>query len=118
MAGAFNLLNMLAETMDITARLGIIQKLILDSGSNFVSKTMKYFCTLTWMKQIKISPYHPKTDRMMKRFNSMLKWSLRKLVTNPEAEWDDCLPYVLWAHWESIHMNTGSTHTNFYLTRK
>ena len=67
---------------------------------------MRQFCTLAGMKKIKTSPYHPQTDGMVERFNATLKRLLRKLVTNPQAKWDNCIPYVLWAR-RNTHKTTG-----------
>ena len=87
--------TMVEYLVEVTARLGVPHELLSDNGSNFIFKVIQQLCTLTGMKQIKISPYHPQTDEMVERFNATLKRLLRKLVANPRAEWDDCLPYVL-----------------------
>ena len=73
---------MLTETVveclvEVTARLGVPHELLSDNGSNFISKVMQQFCTLTGMKQIKTSPYHPQTEGMVERFNATLKRLLR-----------------------------------------
>ena len=44
---------------------------------------------------------------MVELFNSTLKRLLRKLTQNPKAEWDKCLPYVLWVYHRMIHKRTG-----------
>ena len=43
---------------------------------------------------------------MVERFNGTTKHLLRKLVSNPDVEWDNCIPYVLWAYRGSIHKST------------
>ena len=93
--------------MEVTARLGVPQELLTDNGSNFVSKVMQRFCTVTGIKQIRTSPYHPQTNGMVERFNGTIKNLLRKLVSNPEVEWDNCIPYALWACRGTIHKSTG-----------
>ena len=97
---AFVLRTITAETIvncliEVTARIGVPQELLTDSGSNFMSKVMKY-CSMTGIKQIRTSPYHPQTDDMVEHFNATLKRLLRKF-TNSEVEWALCLPYVLWS---------------------
>ena len=44
---------------------------------------------------------------MVERFNGTIKHLLRKLVSNPDVEWDNCIPYVLWAYQGTIHKSTG-----------
>ena len=57
----------------------------MDNGSNFVSKTMREYCTTMGIEQIKTSPYHPQTDGMVERFNVTLKRLLRKLTQNSKV---------------------------------
>ena len=109
---AFALRNGTAETIvnfliEVTARIGVPQELLTDNGSNFMSKVMKKYCSMTGIKQIRTSPYHPQTDGMVERFNATLKRLLQKLTQNPEVEWDLCLPYVLWSYRGTIHKTTG-----------
>ena len=109
---AFPLKNMTSETVvncliDMTARMGVPEEILTDNGANFISKTMRQFCQITGIHQIKTSPYHPQTDGMVERFNSTLKRLLRKLTQTHNTEWDECLPFVLWAYRGTIHSTTG-----------
>ena len=109
---AYALRNVTTETVgkcliDMTARVGIPEEILTDNGSNFVSKTMREYCTTMGIEQIKTSPYHPQTDGMVERFNATLKRLLRKITQNPKVEWDECLPYVLWAYRGTVHKTTG-----------
>ena len=112
MAGAFALRNVTAETIvncliEVTATIGVPQDLLTENGSNFMSKVMKKYCSMTGIKQIRISPYHPQIDGMVERFNATLKRLLRKITQNSEVEWDLCLPYVLWSYCGTILKTTG-----------
>ena len=54
---AFALRNVTAETIvntliEVTARIGVPQELLTDNGSNFMSKVMKKYCSMTGIKQI------------------------------------------------------------------
>ena len=58
---AFPLRNTLTETVverlvEVTTRLGVSHQLLTDNWSNFVSKVMQMFCTVTGIKQIRTSP--------------------------------------------------------------
>ena len=109
---AFALRNVTTETVvhclvEMTARIGVPEGLVSDNGSKFMSKVMKQYCETTGIKQLNISTYHPQTDGMVEQFNSTLKRLLRKLTQDPKAEWDKCLPYILWAYHGTIHNTTG-----------
>ena len=61
---AFALRNVTSERVvncliEMTARTGIPEELLIDNGSNFISKTMQKYCEITGIKQIRTSPYHP-----------------------------------------------------------
>ena len=88
---AFPLRNILTETIvehliEVITRLGVPSEVLTDKGTNFISRVMQKFCTMTGMKQIKTSLYHLQSDGMVKRFNATLKRLLRKLVNNLGAE--------------------------------
>ena len=91
----------------MTARMGVPEEILTDNGANFISKNMRHFFQITGIHQIKTSPYHPQTDGMVERFNSTLKRLLRKLTQTHSTEWDECLPFVLWAYSGTIHSTTG-----------
>ena len=77
---------------------------------DFISRVMKQYCEIVGIKQIRASPYHPQMDGMVEYLNSTLKKRLlRKLVQNTKVEWDQCLPYVLWACRGTVHKTTGFT---------
>ena len=38
-----------------------------------MSKVSKKYCSMTGIKQIRTSPYHPQTDGMVERYNATLK---------------------------------------------
>ena len=82
-------------------------EILTDHGANFILKTMREFFHITGIHQIKTSPYHPQTDGMVERFNSALKRLLSKLTQTHNTEWDECLPFVLWAYCGTIHSTTG-----------
>ena len=108
---AFALRNSTAETVvncliDLTSWVGVPQEILTDNGTNFVSKVVKQFCQTVGVHQIRTSPYHPETDGMVERFNT-LKRLLRKFTQNDKVKWDKCLPFVLWVYRGTVHATTG-----------
>ena len=58
---AFPLRNTITETVverlvEVTTRLGVSHQLLTDNLTNFLSKVMQIFCTVTRIKQIRTSP--------------------------------------------------------------
>ena len=92
--------------------------MLTDNGSNFMSKVMEKYCSMTGIKQIRTSPSHPQTDGMMERFNATLKRLLQKLTQNSEVEGDLCLPYVCGLIMELSTKPQDSPHTNCYFVNR
>ena len=67
-----------------------------------MSKVFKFLSVI----HIKTSPYHSQTDRMVGKFNGMLKQMLRK---SDIKDWDIMFPFVLFA-------NSGTTFNNRIFT--
>jgi hypothetical protein len=82
---------------DIICRHGCPKKILSDRGSHFNNNMMK---TLTGKFEIKhgfSTPYHPKTNGLVERFNKTLCESLAKLSENGR-NWDTLIPSVLFAY--------------------
>ena len=93
--------------VELFARVGIPKEILTDQGSNFVSRLMTEFYRLTGVTPIKTSVYHPQTDGMVERFNATLKRMLRKSVAKDAKDWDQLLPFMLFAYRGAKHATTG-----------
>ena len=62
---------------------------------------------LLHIKKIRTTPYHPQTDGVVERFNGTLKSILRKFVSRSQKDWDEYLPYLLFAYREVPQETTG-----------
>ena len=47
------------------------------------------------------------TDGLIERFNGTLKGMLREFVDRGRKDWDECLPYLLFAYREVTQESTG-----------
>lgn len=63
-------------------------------------------------KKVNTTANHPQTDSLVERFNRTLVGMLAKRVTETK-EWDDLLPYVLFAYWSLMQVSTRES--PFYL---
>ena len=88
------------ELINIFARVGVPEEILIDQGSNFMSQLLAELYRLLHIHSIRTSPYHPRTDGLEERFNKTLKSTLRKAVKNEGKNWDKLTPYLLLAYRE------------------
>ncbi|XP_032442308.1 uncharacterized protein LOC116734877 [Xiphophorus hellerii] len=89
------------------SRVGIPREILTDCGTNFLSKLLQQVYKLLGIKGLKTTPYHPQTDGLVERYNQTLKNMLRKFVSDTGADWDQWLPYLLFAYREVPQVSTG-----------
>ena len=67
---------------------GIPEQLHTDQGRNFESTIVKEMCKMLGIIKTGTTPYHPKSDGMIERFNRTVLNMLSKVVSNDEQGWD------------------------------
>ncbi|KAG5855857.1 hypothetical protein ANANG_G00001090 [Anguilla anguilla] len=72
-----------------------------------MSTVMKAMCHLLKVKQVRTSVYHPQTDGLVERFNHTLKQMMRKMIEIDGKDWDQLLPYLMFAIREVPQASTG-----------
>jgi len=82
---------------DIICRHGCPKKIISDRGSHFHNELIKNLMEKFEIKHNFSTPYHPKTNGLVERFNKTLCESLAKLSTE-NKNWDEKIPMVLFAY--------------------
>uniref|UniRef100_A0A674PL68 Integrase catalytic domain-containing protein n=1 Tax=Takifugu rubripes TaxID=31033 RepID=A0A674PL68_TAKRU len=92
--------------LQLFSRVGIPREVLTDQGPNFMSKTLQQVYDLLGIKRIRTTPYHPQTDGLVERFNQTLNM-LRRFVDDSGKEWDQWLPYLLFAYREVPQESTG-----------
>ncbi|XP_035998471.1 uncharacterized protein LOC118564417 [Fundulus heteroclitus] len=93
--------------LQLFSRVGIPREILTDCGTNFLSKLLQQVYKLLGIKGLKTTPYHPQTDGLVERYNQTLKNMLRKFVSDTGADWDQWLPYLLFAYREVPQVSTG-----------
>ena len=93
--------------LQLFSRVGIAREILTDCGTNFLSTLLRQVYQLLGVKGIKTTPYHPQTDGLVERYNQTLKGMLRKFVSSTGADWDQWLPYLLFAYREVPQVSTG-----------
>ena len=59
--------------------------------------------------KIKTTPYHPRSDGLVERFNRTLLAMLAMFVSQEHDNWDDLLPFMMLAYNTTVHTTTGFT---------
>ncbi|XP_072182290.1 uncharacterized protein [Diadema setosum] len=95
------------ELIKLFSRVGVPQEILTDQGSNFMSKLMVQVCESLGIRKIRTSPYHPQSNGLVERFNSTLKGMLKPYMDEGKCNWDEHLPYVLFAYREVPQESTG-----------
>ena len=109
---AFPLRNITASAiaralLQLISRVGIPNEILTDQGTAFLSKTLKQVYGLLGIRGIRTTPYHPQTDGLVERYNRTLKSMLKKFVAANGEDWDQWLPYLLFAYREVPQSSTG-----------
>ena len=68
------------ELIKLFAQMGIPEEILTDQGTNFTAELLKELYCLLHVKAICTSPYHPRTNGLVERFNGMLKNMLKKFL--------------------------------------
>lgn len=97
----------LRSLVQFFSRVGIPDEILTDQGTNFTSRLLQLFHKQLGITALRTTPYHPQTDGLVERFNQTLKRMLQKFVSDTGKDWDQWLPFVLFAYREVPQSSTG-----------
>jgi hypothetical protein len=75
-------------------------------------------CVLLGIEKTRTTPYHPKSDGMVERFNRTLEAMLSAYVSDHQRDWDSHLPYAMMAYRSAEHETTTLTPNVLMLSRE
>ena len=107
--------NMEASTVasilveQVVSRFGIPYFIHSDQGRQFESKLFSEMCKLLQITKTRTTPYHPKSDGMVERFNKTLTAMLSAFINENHTNWDEQLQFVMMAYRSTEHETTGLT---------
>jgi hypothetical protein len=88
---------------------GFPATLLSDRGSNFLSELMEAVLRVFHVKKLNTTSYHPQTNGLTERFNHTLCVMLTHYTNQNQDDWDEYLPYVLFAYRTTPHHTTKQT---------
>ena len=92
---------------NIITRHGVPRELLSDRGAAFLSGLMKEVYRLMGIHKANTTAYHPQTDGLGERFNCTLIAMLSKPLAANGRDWDERVPFVLFAFRASPLHSTG-----------
>lgn len=101
---ARNIVNHLLLTF---ANYGIPKILQSDQGTNFTSDLFKEVMKLLNINAVTSSPYHPESQGALERAHQTLKSMLKRYCFENDNDWDEGLPFLLFAFRECKHESLG-----------
>ena len=95
------------ELVLLFSRVGVPEEVLTDQGPNFMSALLSEVYRALQIRRIRTTPYHPQTDGLVERFNGTLKSMIKKFTSRNKRDWDEYLPYLLFAYREVPQESTG-----------
>uniref|UniRef100_A0A8P4KRG8 Integrase catalytic domain-containing protein n=1 Tax=Dicentrarchus labrax TaxID=13489 RepID=A0A8P4KRG8_DICLA len=93
---------------------GVPEELFSDQGRQYESEIVHTICQRLNIKKKRTSPYPPRGNGMVERFNRTLKEQLAKLIHHHGGEWDHYLPAVVLSFNSTPHSSMG--YSPYFLT--
>ena len=96
---------------EFICRYGVPNEIHSDQGRNFESNLFKEVCKLLGVKKTRTTPYNPKSDGMVERFNRTLLGMLVTMIdpNKHQQDWDRYIPFATAAYRSTVHETTQET---------
>jgi len=91
---------------EIVSRHGVPSEVLSDRGKAFLSGLMSEVQGLLGTHRVNTTAYHPQTDGLVERFNRTLTTMLAKTTEQGGRDWDQHIPFVLFAYRASEQEST------------
>jgi len=92
-----------AVIKNIICRHGLFDTMTSDNGSVFVSELASYIYKELGIRRVKTTPFNPNSNGIPERLNGTMKSMLKIWCNEEQDNWDEYLPYVMFAYNTSFH---------------
>lgn len=86
---------------------GLPRTVQTDQGTNFKSKVFQMALKTLGVSHITSTPYHPESQGALERFHQSMKSMLRKHCFQSTRNWDESIPFILFAAREAVQESLG-----------
>lgn len=90
----------------IVSRFGSPRQILSDRGTEFLNSLVNGMCRVIGSVKINTSGYRPQTDGQVERFNRTLMTALNHFVSSDQDNWNEFIPYILFAYRTSPQEST------------
>uniref|UniRef100_A0A8C4QBL7 Integrase catalytic domain-containing protein n=1 Tax=Eptatretus burgeri TaxID=7764 RepID=A0A8C4QBL7_EPTBU len=94
---------------DMFSRHGLPTKFLTDRGSVFLSEVFEGFLSELGVQHLTTSPYRPECNGTCEWFIGTFKTMIKAVTDQVGGQWDQVIPWLLFAHWSAPHRSTGYT---------
>ena len=94
-------------------KISVPSKILHDQGGEFENDLFKKVANLFRIKNLRITPYHPKTNGFTERMNETVLSMLRTLPEKYKSSWKNHLSKVIYTYNCTRHSSTG--YSSYYL---
>ena len=121
---AFAIKDQSAETVastfvkEFVCRYGFPRQIHIDQGKTFEAKLFQEICALLDIDKTRTTPYWPRSDGMVERFNRTLENMLCHYVSSNQKNWDQKLPFMMMAYRSTVYDSTGFSPNQMMMGRK
>jgi hypothetical protein len=93
----------------VVLQFGAPEELLSDQGAAFVSEVVEKTCAMAGTKKIFTTSYRPQANGLVERWNGTVAPMLTTYMDENENDWDDKVPYVVFAYNTAKHAATKMT---------
>ena len=93
--------------LNFFTKVGLPKIIQTDRGSNFTSKLFQQVTAQLGVTHVCSSAYHPESQGALERFHATLKNMLRTFCVENQREWDEGVPFVMFAAREAMQESLG-----------